>query len=127
MATLAAREPGPSVTRVLSRTVRRSTRLGSVVIEGYEHVKVVGDLCDRFGPLDAELGCERLRRGEGVDLVLGVVDLCQRLLRGGMGRLGQGSRSALTHCTTGWGKRQVGRRRLGTAPALRRRRACLEQ
>ena len=55
--------------------------LGRVVVEREQHVQVVGDLRGGLGPLGAELGGERLRRGAGVGLVLGVVDLGQRLLR----------------------------------------------
>ena len=63
--------------------------LGRVVEERQEDVEVVGDLGRRFRPFDAELGRERFRRGGGVGLVFGVVDLGQRLLRGRMDRLRQ--------------------------------------
>jgi len=63
--------------------------LGWVVVEGEQHVEVVGDLRGGLGPLDAELGGERLRGGSGVGLVLGVVDLRERGSRGRLGRLRQ--------------------------------------
>jgi hypothetical protein len=60
--------------------------LGWVVVEGEQHVEVVGDLRGGLRPLDAELGGERLRGGSGVGLVLGVVDLRERGSRGRRGR-----------------------------------------
>ena len=55
--------------------------LGRVVVEGEQHVEVVGDLRRGLGPLRAVLGGERLRSLGGVLLVLGVSDLGQRGLR----------------------------------------------
>ena len=92
IATPAAREPGPLVTRCRSRTVakvdsiglvvRRCTQmLGRVVIEGEQHVEVLGDFGDRLGPLGAVEVRECLSRLTCVFLVLGVVDLSQRRLR----------------------------------------------
>jgi hypothetical protein len=63
--------------------------LGRVVIERQRHVEVVSDLRGRLGPFRAEFTVERLRGSSGVGLVLGVVDLRQRPLRGRVGRLGQ--------------------------------------
>src|SRR5258708_39945091 len=63
--------------------------LGGVVVEGQQHVEVVGDLGGRLGPLGAVVGGEHVGRGLGVVLVLGVPDLGQRLLRARLGGLGQ--------------------------------------
>ena len=52
-----------------------------------DHQCVRSDLGRGFGPLDAELGGERLGRGSGVSLVLGVVYLGQCLLGGRVSRL----------------------------------------
>ena len=71
IATPAAREPGPLVTRCRSRTVANvdsSDRiggtqvnpvLGGVVVERQQDVDVLGDLGDRLGPLGAIVGGER--------------------------------------------------------------------
>src|SRR3982751_265140 len=69
MATPAAREPGPLVTRWRSRTVAKVDPygirgpqmhpvLGGVVVELQQHVEVVGDLRDGLGPLGAVVGGE---------------------------------------------------------------------
>jgi hypothetical protein len=62
--------------------------LGWVVVEGEQHVEVVGDLRRGLRPFGAELGGEGLRRGDGVGLILGVVDLRKCPFRGRVGRLG---------------------------------------
>ena len=51
--------------------------LGRVVVEGQEHVEVVADLGGCFGPLDAVLGREILRRRGGVVFIFSVPDLGQ--------------------------------------------------
>ena len=48
------------------------------VVESEQHVEVVGDLRDRFGPRRAVGRGERLRGLLGVVAVFGVVDLRQR-------------------------------------------------
>ena len=53
--------------------------LGGEVVERQQHVEVLADLGDRLGPLGAVAGLERLRRGDRVLFVLGVVDLGERL------------------------------------------------
>jgi hypothetical protein len=63
--------------------------LGGEVVEGQQHVEVLADLGDRLGPLGAVVGLERLRRRDRVLLVLGVVDLGERLLGARVGRLRQ--------------------------------------
>jgi hypothetical protein len=63
--------------------------LGGVVVELQQHVEVVGDLRDRFGPLGAVLGHEGAGSGLGVLAVFGVPDLGQRGLRAGPCGLGE--------------------------------------
>ena len=65
--------------------------LGWVVVEGEQLVQVTGDLRGCLGELRAEQRGERIRRGACFLLVLGVPDLGQRLLRGGMRRLRHGA------------------------------------
>src|SRR6202165_2322719 len=71
IATPAAREPGPLVTRWRSLTVAKVDSIGSVVrrwiqcsagvvVEGQQHVEVVGDLGGRLGPLGAVVGGEHV-------------------------------------------------------------------
>jgi len=55
--------------------------LGGVVVKGEQLVKVASDLRDSLGELGPVGGRERLRRGQGVRLVLGAPDLGERLLR----------------------------------------------
>ncbi len=71
---------GPSVDPVL----------GGVVVARGQYVEVVDDLGDGLGPFGAVVGGERLRGGQCVVLVLGVVDLRRRGLGAGVSRLGQG-------------------------------------
>jgi hypothetical protein len=52
--------------------------LGGEVVEGEEHVGVIGDLGDRLGPLRSIVPLEGFDGGEGVVAVLGVSDLCDR-------------------------------------------------
>jgi hypothetical protein len=63
--------------------------LGGVVVERQQHVEVVADLRDRLGPFGAVEVDERSGGVGGVLAVLGVVDLGQRSLRAGLGRLRQ--------------------------------------
>jgi hypothetical protein len=62
--------------------------LGREVVERQEPVEVVADLVGGLGPLRSELGIEAPSGGDGVVAVLGVADLGQHLLRGGLHRLG---------------------------------------
>ena len=69
IATPAALEPGPLVTRCRNLTVAKVDSLGvsssevdpvlgRVVVERQQHVDVLGDLGDRLGPLGAIVGLE---------------------------------------------------------------------
>jgi hypothetical protein len=94
IATPAAREPGPLVTRCRNRTVAKVDSigvrgsqvdpvLGRVVVELQQHVEVLGDLLGGLGPLDAVVGNEGPGRSDRVFAVFGVVDLGQRGPRAG--------------------------------------------
>jgi hypothetical protein len=63
--------------------------LGGEVVDREQLLDVIGDLGDGLGELGPVGGLEGLHGGAGVVLVLGVPDLGQRLLRPGMGGLGQ--------------------------------------
>src|SRR5664279_6189241 len=100
IATPAAREPGPLVTRWRSLTVAKVDAIGWWCAGGSSARRgsrgrpaarrgVVGDLSGRLGPLGAVVGGEHVGRGLGVVLVLGVPDLGERLLRARLGGLGQ--------------------------------------
>ena len=77
MATPAARDPGPLVTRCRSRTVAKvdsdwcggtpvDPMLGRVVVERQQHIDVLGDLRDRLRPTGAVVSLERFHRLQGV-------------------------------------------------------------
>jgi hypothetical protein len=95
----AAREPGPLVTRWRNLTVAkvdsigfvvlRCPVLGRVVVEGEQHIEVVGDLRGRLGPLHTIVGGERLRSCDRQGLVLGLIDFGESLLRVWVCRLRQ--------------------------------------
>jgi hypothetical protein len=63
--------------------------LGRKVVERQQLLDVVGDLGDRLRKLRTIGRLELLDRGAGVGLVLGVPDLCKRLLRPRVRRLRQ--------------------------------------
>jgi len=55
--------------------------LGRVVVEGEQHLEVVGELVGNFRPLRAELGVEGLPSLLRVLFVLGLADLDEHVLR----------------------------------------------
>jgi hypothetical protein len=61
---------------------------GGIVVEGQQHVEVVGDLRGRLGELRAVQVGEALRRGVGVALVFGTPDFGQGSFRALVGGLG---------------------------------------
>jgi hypothetical protein len=87
-ATPAAREPGPLVTRVRNRTVAKvdsicgaqmHPMLGRVAVERKQHVEVVADFRDRFGPFRTVVIGERFGGFDCLGFVFGFVDLAPLL------------------------------------------------
>jgi len=95
--------------------------LGREVVEGEQHVEVLGDLRARLGPLRAVGSGERPRGGLGVLAVLGVVDLGE----GGLGVLvqrGEHVADLVATSTTARESRETRRAAHARTPARRRRR-----